>query len=102
MSASRNSIDLLAKDLLEDEGPNLRSETTRSMHESLKRDDLAGTLQLFLKTMIAFLDSEENTRHPNGAPLFQWARRFLSTTSTQALYGPGNPMRESSVIDDFW
>ncbi|KAI1630818.1 cytochrome P450 [Biscogniauxia mediterranea] len=103
MNASQASIDLLSVDLLEDGGrENLRLETTKAMHESLKGSDLNGMMQGLLREMLHFLDSEDSINDRGGAPLFNSIRRFMSIVSTQALYGRDNPMQYLETIDDFW
>ncbi|KAI1414859.1 cytochrome P450 [Hypoxylon sp. FL1857] len=103
MKAGQATIDLLSEDLFEDQGPvTLRPETTKAMHEALKRGDLNDTLQASLKSVQSFLDSEDRIGDGSGTPLFHWVRRFLTTASTRALYGPENPVRTTKLMDDFW
>ncbi|KAI1087194.1 cytochrome P450 [Rostrohypoxylon terebratum] len=102
MTAGETTVDLLSEDLFEDSPSGLRLETIRAMHEALKRDDLNDTMRTSLKGVLSFLDSTEVVVEGKGAPLFHWVRRFLSTVSTNSLYGEQNPMKDLKIQDDFW
>ncbi|KAL7628401.1 hypothetical protein AAE478_002603 [Parahypoxylon ruwenzoriense] len=104
MAAGRDTVDLLSQDLFGDGGPaSLRAETTKAMHDSLKRADLDDTTRASLGVVLSFLDSADGVGDLRaGVPLFHWIRRFLSAAGTQALYGPESPMRNLEIVDDFW
>lgn len=105
LMSSQHGIHLLSEDLHEEKGPiSLRPETMKAMHQSLLPSDrLQEITQAVLSNMLGYLDSASNVDDQKGVPLFQWIRQFVSTASTNAVYGPEkNPMRDPEIMNGFW
>ncbi|KAI0451595.1 cytochrome P450 [Xylaria acuta] len=101
---SQHGIDLLSKDLLEENGPvGLRPETLKAISNSLMPgESLEELTRGILEHVSSFLESPSNIGEGKDVHLFHWTRQFLSLASTDVMYGPKNPMRNSKVMDAFW
>lgn len=83
--------------------PGLRIQTQRAMRESMA----AGTSTLdtmnreLLRQLSDFINVEVSVIDgPVG--LFHWVRNMITTASTNAVYGPGNPFLRKDVADGLW
>ncbi|KAK8093354.1 cytochrome P450 oxidoreductase [Apiospora hydei] len=99
------SVDLLAEDLLEDDGPvGLRPETLKVMHESLAPgDDLQAITRVMLRRVAEHLEALHCREDAVVAGLFDWTRKFVTRASTDAIYGPSNnPFHKEDVYNALW
>ena len=81
----------------------LYSESLKGIHAALAP---GGGLELMNRTMIenvaASLDSLQTENKTVRLKLASWLRHEITLATSEAVYGPGNPLRDPKVEDGFW
>ncbi|KAK8135163.1 cytochrome P450 oxidoreductase [Apiospora sp. TS-2023a] len=99
------SLNLLAEDLLEENGPvGLRPETLKVMHDSLAPgDSLQAITKTMLRSVAGHLAAINDNEHTVMVRMFDWTRNFVTKASTDAIYGSrNNPFQSDYVCNAFW
>ena len=104
LSPSKEAVDKLSENIHGEDGDvGLRIETQKAMRGSMAAgtDTLTEMNNEILRQLCKIVDSSI-PQNGESVELFYWVRQMVTVASTNAVYGPGNPFRDSAVADGLW
>ena len=95
---------LMNNNSLEKDDPGLYSETLTAIHTTLAsgREGLEHMTRIAIKSVCTSLDSLTVDTGPVRLHILEWLRHEFALASSEAIYGPANPLRDPKVENGYW
>ncbi len=95
---------LMNNDNLDKDDPGLYSETLTAIHTTLASggEGLEHMTRIAIISVCTSLDSLTIDTGPVRLHLAEWLRHEITLASSEAIYGPANPLRDPKVENGFW
>ena len=78
-------------------------DTLKGIHATLASGEgLDHMTRVAIENVALSLDSIKTDGGPVRLDLVRWLRHEITLATSEAIYGPGNPLRDPNVEDGFW
>lgn len=100
MGVSKRALGIMGRDPIEDHGfvHQITLETGKGLNPGPNLDDLNAKAVNILNTSLGALCAKKS---PTTVKMFEWASHEIMLATTNAVYGPRNPFKDSAVQDAY-